>query len=1035
MTSTAEEMGPTALEPMAPIPGGLPSRYFGDYEILDEIARGAMGIVYRARQLSLNRLVAIKMVLDGPLASPGFIARFQIEAESAAKLTHPNIVPIYEIGEHQGRHFFTMRLLEGGSLAQRMDDFRLSRENREQSQQRQREIARLMAMVARAMQHAHERGILHRDLKPANIMLDEEGQPHITDFGLAKAVETDCFLTQTGAILGTPAYMAPEQATGQAGQITTAADIYSFGAILYHLLAGKPPFQGASALDTLRQVLEVEPVSPVKINPTIDHDLATICLQCLAKPPVSRYSSARALAQDLECWLNGETIIARPATRTEQLFRWCRRKPVLAGLIAAVILLLTAVAVISTVAAVRIEKSRQVAIGAEEKATRQLWSSYVAQAKAQRSSGRPGRRFDSLRAITNAAAIRRSVELRNEAIACLALTDLRPITGGPETTNRNDSLLIDFPRNRYAIRSAGEVTIHDLASKTRLLEIPRQSSGVVWIHEFSPDGRCLWLSYSNKTSLVWDLTDLSPGMVWTNEINSDAFSPDSTRVAISTPEARIDLLDLHSGHLLEAIDLPSEVDVMFWAPNGRQLAGIGERQIVIVDFGKGSQPEIRSIHLPWQPMMLAWHPDSARIAVGGDDRGIHVFDSKTTQQVASLIGHKGVVTWLTFNPEGSLIASDSWDGRLRLWDFMSGKELISTPGGPEKVEFSPDGRRLAVYSRSSSRVNLFEIAPNEQTINLFDTNNVQFANDGEALIFAPDESWLAGNTDGAMTFWEPRSGKVLARFDGVPCFSLQPIENNGSVLGWNSNRMFRVALAQGISVHPEPFVPSIPEALKGRCAPQVFSRMSDGRAGVSADGRIFARAIAGHCYILDTQKKEVQAVTQEQYWMKYVAVSPNGRWVATGGWHYPNVVVWSALDGHKLKELPTGMISPNVAFSPDNRFLVTATGGEYRFWRVWDWTPTRAIARPGDDDMPGVMAFTRDGKMLAVTDTRQTIHLLAPDTGEMLAQLEPLPESEIISMVFNSDGSKLAVSRVDLPPQIWNLKGLRQKLGALGLDW
>lgn len=313
-------------QPSGTAPGGSRTvRYFGDYELIAEVASGGMGVVYRARQISLNRVVALKMIRAGQFASPAEVQRFRTEAEAAANLDHPNIVPIYEVGEHEGRHYFSMKLVEGGSLAERISDFKSEISNQQ--------AASLIATLARAVHHAHQRGVLHRDLKPTNILIDDRGEPHLTDFGLAKLVHAGGDLTQTIAILGTPHYMAPEQAAGKTREVTTAADVYSLGAILYELLAGRTPFQGESALEVLQQAQNREPDSPRKFNRAIDRDLETICLKCLEKEPSRRYGSAEKLADDLEHWLAGEPIQARPVKPPERVFKWARRNPALATLV------------------------------------------------------------------------------------------------------------------------------------------------------------------------------------------------------------------------------------------------------------------------------------------------------------------------------------------------------------------------------------------------------------------------------------------------------------------------------------------------------------------------------------------------------------------------------------------------------------------------------------------------------------------------------------------------------------------------------
>ncbi|MBI3854193.1 MAG: protein kinase, partial [Planctomycetes bacterium] len=312
------------------------------------------GVIYRARQRSLNRTVALKMILSGEFASADAIQRFRVEAEAAASLDHPNIVPIYEVGEESGHHFFSMKLIEGEILSRRIRERPMD----------SAASARLVATVARAIHYGHQRGILHRDLKPSNVLVTTDGKPYVVDFGLAKRVEAGEALTRTGDIMGTPSYMAPEQMEGRS-TFTTAVDVYGLGGILYELLTGQPPFRGDTLAAIMRKVMEDEPAAPRSLRPGIDADLETIALKCLEKNPVKRYASADLLAEDLERWLAGEPILARPVTTWTRGLKWARRRPAAAALLAVSLLAAALMSAGGLLFSLRTEQARREAVEAE----------------------------------------------------------------------------------------------------------------------------------------------------------------------------------------------------------------------------------------------------------------------------------------------------------------------------------------------------------------------------------------------------------------------------------------------------------------------------------------------------------------------------------------------------------------------------------------------------------------------------------------------------------------------------------------------
>ncbi|MFO0979298.1 MAG: serine/threonine-protein kinase [Planctomycetaceae bacterium] len=338
--SPFETVAPDSIKPADPhatldstVPGTGNSanrfvRYFGDYELIEEIARGGMGVVYKARQVNLNRTVALKMILSGHLATETDIQRFRAEAEAAANLDHPGIVPIFEIGQHDGQHYFSMGFIDGQSLSQRVKDGPLE----------PKLAAELTRKIAEAIAYAHEKGVIHRDLKPANVLLDSVGEPRVTDFGLARRMESDSGLTKTGDILGTPGYMSPEQAAGRTPEVGPQSDVYSLGALLYCLLTGRPPFLAASSYDTIRQVIECPPAPVQTLNSDVPADLEVICMKCLEKAAKDRIESASGLSNELQRFLRNEPIRSRRHSIVERVRRWCSRHPAETALIITIML-------------------------------------------------------------------------------------------------------------------------------------------------------------------------------------------------------------------------------------------------------------------------------------------------------------------------------------------------------------------------------------------------------------------------------------------------------------------------------------------------------------------------------------------------------------------------------------------------------------------------------------------------------------------------------------------------------------------------
>ncbi len=951
-----------------------PARYFGDYELLREAGRGGMGIVYEARQFGTKRLVALKLLSAGALATREAVNRFQTEAEAAARLEHAHIVPIYESGVHDGQHFLVMRFLPAATLAQKAAKGPLP----------PRRAAELVRIVAAAVQYAHQHGVLHRDLKPGNILLDAAGEPHVTDFGLARLAETDKGLTLPSSVLGTAAYMAPEQASGGASAITTSADIYGLGAVLYELLAGKPPFEGANFYETVRQIVEEQPVPPSLarlrvesgVRPaattaeaaksacsrgqrsrqlSIPADLETICLKCLEKDPARRYATAQNLADDLDRFLRGEPVLARPIGATARAWRWCCRKPVIAGLILglnmALGLGLAGVLWQWRRAANGEIRARQNQYVSDMNRAKQAWEEgnlKLAQDLLRAHIPKPGERDlggfewrylwnlcqdESLHVIPSDAADRIRGLIgspKHEFIAAYGPRSIRllePSTGrelrrlsypGPQTTATSPLVAVASAATNILAAHCGQgkAAVWDLTSQSPPL-IFQAFTNELGTLALSPDGHFLAVgerSPHSHTLAVWDIS--SPGNlsqpVWSHQLDIDftviRFSPDAQTIIANgkvSPDGTIGAWDVATG---------------------RELASFPKDSVGLIND-------------------LAFSPDGNLLAASGVLGTINVWDFTNRAVQTQFAGHRGPVNALAFSSDGEHLASAGDDGTIRLWDIPS-HQAIGMFRDPRNsavlcVAFGPS--EDCILSANEEELRIWPSAP-RQTARILQTGQEW----GEVVI-SPNGKWLA--TRGAaveakgyseisgVTIWDLASGKQRFR---LPHRDKQPeaatFSPDGTLFALGGEGPERVVEVWETSLwdRTNPALESVAHFTNDFEVGSIcFS--PDGKtmalAGIffspempsGATNRLAFREV-GSWRILNILERAGAGET-EQAAAATVAFSQNGRLLAVGyrnGW----VRLWDFTGQRLLKafQVKGGSYGAFVRFSGDNRWLCAANG-------------------------------------------------------------------------------------------------------------
>jgi WD40 repeat protein/serine/threonine protein kinase len=1012
-----------------PYTGSVPN--FPGYVISKVLGRGGMGVVYAATQMGLNREVALKTITSGALAGPGELTRFRIEAEAAARLQHPNVVQVYEVGEQDGVPFLALELIEGGCLSEHLIDLRLS----------DKQAAHLVQILAKAVQHAHQRGIIHRDLKPANVLLQwcpenrdsdqvpSSGEvglllprrdltpeyciPKITDFGLAKFTRSHQAETVFGSILGTPSYMAPEQARGRTSDLSTAVDIYTLGSILYELLTGRPPHRGETAGETLYQVLNDTPRPPSLDRPTLSKDLEAICLKCLEREPRNRYPSAKDLAEDLRRFEADEPVQARSISPWARFRKFARRKPTTAalGLVVSLVAVATVAGTVwyqsrleswlrqvsderdhARTARVDADARRTEAELQRDHAQENLYLAEIPLAQRAWDSAHVERLSEILTAyIPTERAPRDLRNLEWDYLNGLAHADRKTLVGHEDLVT---SVAYSPDGTRIASASAdGSIRIWDSQSGRENGRPLRKHKDRVTSVAFDPDGRRLISTGADKSVYLWDLRTgefIRSFEGHGNWVYHAAFSADGKRLATASTDRTIRLWSvdtgLESGRLLGHT---KQVTFVAFSPDQQTLASAGaDKTIRLWDLNKSVESKVLEGHTGYVYSVL-FSPDGASLASASFDKTTRIWDVGNGLEKHRLEGHTGQVRGLAFSRDGTRLASASYDQTVRIWDARSGRPLLCLKGHHGRVlavAFHPDGNSIA-SGGDDHTVKLWE-ATRYQDYSPIQNHDGAAVN---ALAVRSDSRLVAsGGSDGTVRLW-----------DCVTERPMTPIGASGSAiysLAFSPNRPWLAIGSADKNVILWDLENSRPihtlAGHSGRVSGVAFSPNGGKLASVSYDGRLRIWDVRTGEKLHDLSAHAGRATCTQ--------FNADGTLVATAG-EDRLVRLWNVDTGREVRTLEEhlGWVYC-LAFSPNGDRLASGVDdGSIRLWETKDWTIIRSL--DGHAGQVGDLVFSPDGQRLLTTGyADKTVKVWELKRGHELISLNH--PGSVHSVAIRSDG-------------------------------